>query len=125
MFKRIKPNAGFSLIELMVVVAIIGILSAIAIPRFTTALELASKGKIQADLNSIDTAYAMYLANSGVALPDDSAVNKDCVLITGNYLNAAPVVPAGYSGVYVLKGGRAAYKNGMSYQYATDAAFTK
>lgn len=67
MFRRIRESLkcqkGFTLVELMVVIAIIGILAAIAIPKFTDATKNAQVAKIQGDLSTIDSAIAMYYAS--------------------------------------------------------------
>lgn len=56
MFKKAKENKkGFTLAELLIVVAIIAVLVAISIPIFTTQLE---KSKEAVDLANIRTAYA-------------------------------------------------------------------
>ncbi|MEM9177797.1 MAG: prepilin-type N-terminal cleavage/methylation domain-containing protein [Myxococcota bacterium] len=68
-----KSNKGFTLIELMIVVAIIGILAAIAIPNFLR-FQLKSKsseGKV--NIAAIRTAEESYLAEFGVYV--GSAVN--------------------------------------------------
>jgi type IV pilus assembly protein PilA len=51
---------GFTLIELLIVVVIIGILAAIAIPKFGETRERAYVSAMQADLNQIRTAQEMY-----------------------------------------------------------------
>lgn len=63
-----KNNKGFTLAELLIVVAIIAVLVAIAIPVFTTQLE---KSREATDLSNVRSAYAEavaeYLANGATA----------------------------------------------------------
>jgi type IV pilus assembly protein PilA len=55
MRKRVKNNKGFTLAELLIVVAIIAVLVAIAIPVFTSQLE---KSREATDLANVRSAYA-------------------------------------------------------------------
>ncbi len=60
-----KGQEGFTLIEMMIVVAVIAILTAVAIPKFNESLTLANTARVQADLQSLDTAIAMYRVQNG------------------------------------------------------------
>jgi len=76
MTKLIKNNQkGFTLIELMIVVAIIGILAAIAIPQFSAYRERAYIASMNADLNSIKIGQEAYFvdndAYAAIAETDD------------------------------------------------------
>ncbi len=65
MIKRFNKNEGFTLIELMIVVAIIGILAAIAIPNFLTMQLRAKRSEVPLNLTGISTAEKAYFHEFG------------------------------------------------------------
>ena len=58
----IKNQKGFTLVELVVVIAIIGILAGMAIPRFLDATASARGAKVVADMRTIQSAEMIYFA---------------------------------------------------------------
>ena len=59
----VRNKKGFTLIELLIVVVIIGILAAIAIPRFANTKEKAYVASMKADLRNLVTAQEAYFAD--------------------------------------------------------------
>lgn len=69
----IKKNSlsdGFTLIEMMIVVAIIGTLSAIAIPRFAELMRKAKEGSTKGNLGVLRSCVKTYYAKNDGSYPD-------------------------------------------------------
>jgi prepilin-type N-terminal cleavage/methylation domain-containing protein len=83
----IKMNKkGFTLVEIMIVVAIIGLLAAIAIPNFIRARQTAQKNACIANLKQLQGAIQVWAIDTGAA-SNASFTTAD---IVGNYLKSWP-----------------------------------
>ena len=63
--KLMGRKDGFSLIELLIVVAIIGIIATIAVPQLLDAIDRARQRSTMADMRNISTANGTYLVDDG------------------------------------------------------------
>jgi len=73
--KKGRNQKGFTLVELMVVVVIIGILSAIAVPVYSSVTAKANRSAVEANLRTIDGAISAYQVTNDVT--DATSVNED------------------------------------------------
>jgi prepilin-type N-terminal cleavage/methylation domain-containing protein len=78
---------GFTLVELMLVIAIIGILAMIAIPQFANVRRRSLEAMTKANLGMIRSAMSIYYGDTEGVLPSD---NLTCLTIGGRYLQKIP-----------------------------------
>jgi len=97
MFRR---DEGFTLVELMVVVLIIGILVAIAIPVFNAARGNAQEKACVSNLRTLDGSIEQWRAADPANDPSTWTNFADAMADLGDYVKETPVCPAG--GTYSL-----------------------
>lgn len=112
-------QSGFATLEVILMVTVIGILAAVAVPRFEDVTARANTARVQADLSSIDTAIALYEMNETTALSNGAAISVLAKYLT-DAANIKPPVGKAYTGTstidigasdsYEIKDGRAVLK---------------
>lgn len=111
--RTINRRAGYTLIELLIVITIVGVLVAISAISYLTALKQSRDTKRKTDLEQVRQALETYRAENGVYPDDTGSLSPD-------YITALPTDPSDSSdyGPYTLGGG------GLTYSLCTTLEIT-
>ncbi len=96
MVNKKKGNKGFTLIELMIVIAIIAILAAILVPNFLKARAQGQLTACESNLKNMGTALEMYSTDNAGRYPATGQLSS----LVSDYLKSIPQCPAAGSDTY-------------------------
>jgi len=78
--QKMKAKKGFTLVEILIVVVILGILAAVVIPQFTEASTEAKTSSLCTDLQTMRSQIELYKVQHNDALPSAAAVGFELAL---------------------------------------------
>ena len=101
MFVRRRLSRGFTLIEILIVVIILGILAAIVIPQFSSASNDARKSNVQSTVQTLRSQVALYKLQHQDTLPDLVTSWNPLILKTDAAGSTTPAAGAQTFGPYM------------------------
>ena len=106
---KLNPNArgGFTLVEIMIVVSIIGLLSAIAVPNFVKARNTTQTDACLNNLRQLDGATQQWMLETGKTSTDSPDQAAVAGYLRGDTLPTCPVGKAAYVFANPIGTGRA------------------
>ena len=112
MLNKLRGNAGFTLLEVLAVVALLGVLGAMLLPSLDSAAGRAKNARLESDLATVDNAILLYKMDKGTC-PDALADLVDEYIAKGKEFKDATgtelsYTPAGDKLSYSLTGKNAA-----------------
>lgn len=113
MKKNIKKQKGFTLIEIMIVVVIIGILASIIMPKIMDKPGQARLQKAKHDIQTISSSLNLYKLDKFNYPDTDEGLDA----LIGNYLDKKPMDPWGREYYYLSPGQKSAFD---LYSYGAD-----
>jgi len=85
---------GFTLVEILIVVVILGILAAIVVPQFTNAANEARTGNVATQVSTIENQLELWAARNGGSYPDLSSTGETFQdLVDDGFFKEIPVNP--------------------------------
>jgi len=93
---RDQNDEGFTLVELMIVVAIIGILAAVAIPKFAQMLEKSREGATKGNLGALKSATSNYYADQQGVYPATLSTLTWSIVSGGTIITTFPAFIPNY-----------------------------
>lgn len=106
--RRRTANPGFTLVEILIVVVILGILAAIVVPQYLGAAGDASQKTAYHEVQRLRKAVEVYLIRHGNGLPDVEEGDQTwgSLIAVGDYLKSAPMNPyvGGENAGYIVLG---------------------
>ena len=106
---RIKNARGFTLIELMVVVAIVGILASLAYPSFMSQVRKSRRSDAVAALAAVQQAQERWRANNVAYSSDVSSSSTGLKLVSGTTVASSYNLPSGYYSIAITGTSGSAY----------------
>ncbi len=116
--KRTKRNSGFTLVELVIVMAVIAVILSVVIPNLRGMQAESQLTKAEGELNTLKTAITSYWRNNSNAYPSN---------IVGDLVNASPqIIPASLQDPFNTASGTYGYTSGNDTDFGDYfAIFTK
>ncbi len=85
---------GFTLVEMLIAIVVLGILAAVVVPQFGNASNEAMAGNLTSQLRSLQNQIELYAARNSGRYPITSMEPNWDLLRNGGYIKADPVNPA-------------------------------